>query len=676
MSEDIFPVPTSYRPSNVPCYTCAHCGKVNPERPSNSRQMDGPAGKRRKGNNFAQHIRKFSLGNGQSDLVQEYLIWKESGKMLGTLVALAVSRMTSLETFIWDMPTGILRDVWLALSSLGDCLPGEDPRFEKIWVRWHDNKCMQSPAGIQNGGGALHSVPHVTAATSSITTSIASATQAQNVPVSTARASDDLLAMSYHNIEHPNLSILQPLKSITVLNIDEPAYLDELSVLIHRSLRRLRELRIGLASLRHTKNWYNTQQQLTNPTGVTAVGVGQYLASGGALGLAMNKLYDCRRRASAPKDTSENVNPSKQVDAELMADSPSNMTPSLPQHMHSGESVHESSDDYPNDQVHQTAGANDPLSLPLALVTTVAEQGHSSNMAPSPSRSSLPLGTSASCRTNSIASLPTATVFAAKKHSKSEKLHLEVLELEKIPLNVQVLQKTIDWTVLTSLTLLNCEPDEELWKALRRTYTPRTEKGAHPVPSSALRRSSSTPLVRSPSTMSAEYRLRLKKIHTNNVSPALITFLKETLAPNSLEWLFLQDGGATNSAVTVESIFRGPLRHHRSSLKKLLIDSGCRKSADSARNSKSKRWMLNRDILSYVSSGKMACLQELGMVIDYKDWVRLWRPLLITLTTFSALFPTKTTPDPAPSIFVHPLCGRSCAWSGSGIRYGARIADC
>ena len=52
---------------------------------------------------FSQYTRKFSLGNGPSDWVQEYLITKEGGKMLGTLVALTVARMPNLETFIWDV---------------------------------------------------------------------------------------------------------------------------------------------------------------------------------------------------------------------------------------------------------------------------------------------------------------------------------------------------------------------------------------------------------------------------------------------------------------------------------------------------------------------------------------------------------------------------------------------
>ncbi|KAG9826706.1 hypothetical protein KCU77_g14654, partial [Aureobasidium melanogenum] len=76
--------------------------------------------RRRRGNHFASFTKKFSLGNGPSEWVQDYLITKEGGKMLGTLVALAVARMRSLESFTWDMPTGVLSAVWDALSSLAD----------------------------------------------------------------------------------------------------------------------------------------------------------------------------------------------------------------------------------------------------------------------------------------------------------------------------------------------------------------------------------------------------------------------------------------------------------------------------------------------------------------------------------------------------------------------------
>lgn len=67
------------------------------------------------------------------------MINKESGKMLGTLVALAVAKMVNLETFIWDMPTGVLAEIFLALASLPDNFESGECHLERVWVRWHDN---------------------------------------------------------------------------------------------------------------------------------------------------------------------------------------------------------------------------------------------------------------------------------------------------------------------------------------------------------------------------------------------------------------------------------------------------------------------------------------------------------------------------------------------------------
>ena len=55
----------------------------------------------RRGNYYADYTKKFSLGNGPPDWVQEYMVFRESGKMLGTLVAIAIARMRNLESFIW-----------------------------------------------------------------------------------------------------------------------------------------------------------------------------------------------------------------------------------------------------------------------------------------------------------------------------------------------------------------------------------------------------------------------------------------------------------------------------------------------------------------------------------------------------------------------------------------------
>lgn len=163
------------------------------------------------------------------------------------------------------------------------------------------------------------------------------------------------------------------------------------------------------------------------------------------------------------------------------------------------------------------------------------------------------------------------------------------------------------------MTLLHCSNHEQLWKILRRTYTPRPPYPGSPSSSKAYKASY---------TLRSEYQLNLKRIHTNTVSPSLITFLKETLAPNSLEVLFLQEGRSYSSTVTVDAIYKGPLRRHRGSLKKLMIDSG-EKSPDghTTNSSRWRRWMLNREILTYITSGRMNSLRELAVSIDYKDWV-------------------------------------------------------
>jgi hypothetical protein len=94
----------------------------------------------------ASYTKKFSLGNGPNDWVAEYMITKESGKMLGTLVALALRKMVNLETFVWDMPTGVLSEIFMSLDSLRDHYPQGECRLERVWVRWHDNKDTSSPS--------------------------------------------------------------------------------------------------------------------------------------------------------------------------------------------------------------------------------------------------------------------------------------------------------------------------------------------------------------------------------------------------------------------------------------------------------------------------------------------------------------------------------------------------
>jgi hypothetical protein len=207
------------------------------------------------------------------------------------------------------------------------------------------------------------------------------------------------------------------------------------------------------------------------------------------------------------------------------------------------------------------------------------------------------------------------TPQAASEERLNGRLKLEVLELERVPLSVSVLRRAFDWSILSTLTLLHCSNHEQLWKVLRRQYTPRSAYPGSPSASKAYKASY---------TLRNEYQLNLKRIHTNTVSPSLISFLKETLAPNSLEVLFLQEGRSYSSTVTVDAIYRGPMRRHRSSLKKLMIDSG-EKGPDghTTTSSRWRRWMLNREILTFITSGRMNNLRELAVSIDYKDWVKI-----------------------------------------------------
>lgn len=180
--------------------------------------------------------------------------------------------------------------------------------------------------------------------------------------------------------------------------------------------------------------------------------------------------------------------------------------------------------------------------------------------------------------------------------------------------------------MLISLTILDCKQHENLWRILRRQYQPQVSPSATLSMSSLIRESISTNSPRGISNVPLEYRLNLKKIHTDCVSAALIAFLKETLAPNTLEVLFLQDRRSQANTVTIDAIFKGPIKRHRSSLQKLMLDSSTKipRGPNSANeNTNWRNWMLNREVMSFITSGRMSNLKELSVVIEYKDWVRI-----------------------------------------------------
>lgn len=630
---------------------CTNCGTRN--------VLGGrEGGHRRLGNHYPQFTRKFSLGNGPSDWVQEYMITKESGKMLGTLVALAVARMVNLETFIWDMPTGVLRDVWLALSSLQDkSLPGEC-RLERVLVRWHDNSAVEPgqtpPAGSTANATTL--TPHNPAFMSTLTdvglqvpTSSLPTIQVGNQMNQTTTSTDGT-----NRVEYPTLSVLPPLKSLSVLDVDELAYLDEMSILIARSKDRLRELRVGISKKAQNKvfvyAWDGPELKQVDhdakwPGTPNAIGE---MRLGGVLGILLGRVFDIRRKSKVSSHVKADVsNPVAGPAAQSLPDIASGETANILNfHSHSDPPLDPTIFQPSSDQEVPTSEFPAPLlTSPLSIDTTV---DNTAGTAPSSSEDgsfppippdSDPIEPQHLHHLTSVFAQPrlpekaTQPAPPARTPSKERpalegKLRLQILELERVPLSIHVLQKAFDWTVITSLTILDCAYHENLWRMLRRQFQPQVPPKSALTTSSIIRhRVSSGSATKVIPSVALEYQLNLKKIHTDFATPALIAFLKETLAPNTLEVLFLQDRRKNSaSTVSINDIYRGPLRRHRKSLKKLLIDSSDKIPKGPASSNDSTRWrtwMLNYEVLSYITSGNMSNLRELSVAIEYKDWVSL-----------------------------------------------------
>jgi hypothetical protein len=534
--------------------------------------------------------------------------------MLGTLVALAVARMINLETFVWDMPTGVLRDVWLALSSLGDRTDGDECRLDRLWIRWHDNT-IDAPAPPPAPPMILNNMPAPPGTTHP------SGVGAVQAPVVVPSHYTANIPAAIDRVEHPTFSVIPPLKSLSVLDIDELPYLDEMSILIARSQRKLRELRVGIAPHAQQRDWVTAwegdgiQQVDYNSTSTAGSSISEKRL-GGVLGILVGRVHNMRQTEEASARllmAMGGTGSVAQLDgATLGKVEASGALPIVPQHVH-----HDRDSEVP--ETHQEPNldttAQEGVSLLGETQPTIPEhvaQDGSENAAAIPfhfTHKLLPYRTDASIGCDESKATESAEPIL------NGVLRLEVLELERVPLSVPVLLKAFDWTLLTTLTLLHCNNHEQLWKSLRRTYTPRS-----PYPAGSP--SSSSKAYKASYTLRTEYGLSLKKVHTNAVSPALISFLKETLAPNTLEVLFLQEGRSYSSTVTVDAIYRGPLRRHRGSLKKLMIDSS-EKGPDghATTSSRWRRWMLNREIITFISSGRMNGLRELAVSIDYKDWV-------------------------------------------------------
>lgn len=681
MAEEIFGEAPGQRPDGQNRFNAGMKGKAS-----------DTAIRRRRGNHYAQFTKKFSLGNGPTDWVQEYLISKEGGKMLGTLVALAVARMRSLETFVWDMPTGILRDVWLALSSLSDRDDDRPCRLEKVWVRWHDNSSGESTSPVPPPPPTyqMHTFPP------------GNLTAAPSMPQATATAHPAAL----DRVERPSFSVLPPLKSLSVLDIDEIAYLDEMAVLIGRSLDKLRELRVGIARHAVARDFVTCwdgegleQVDHESPT-VASSTIGERRL-GGVLGVLTGFVSDMRKpkktlsrrnrkRSRRPSlDLSPNAPPPPQantpaptttesdvpIEASGALPSLTSLRDMLPDISTARPSIEPGPSALSPSLLRPDAVDSDPLvemcshaSSPMRTPSLQPDDGQASPglVVQSPLSPSYPVEHQEPPSEEQQAADGLDSDFEHHEYL-DHTLKLENLELERIPLSIPVLQRALDWAHLTSLTLLHCGFHEQLWKTLRRTFAPIPKSPVYP---SARRTPSSTPRKGGKSTMppdvEMEYRLKLKKIHTNTVSPALIAFLKETLAPNSLETLFLQETRSYSSPVSVDHIYKGPLRRHRASLKRILIDSS-EKGIDGqpVSSSRWRRWMVGREILAFMTSGKMPVLRELGVALDYRDWVSRYHSLNLPtdlLTPCQALLPPSPAFSAASPLHLYPFPGRPRPW--------------
>ncbi|KAK0612922.1 hypothetical protein B0T17DRAFT_593175 [Bombardia bombarda] len=543
------------------------------------------------GNDYAKYTKKFSLGNGPEDWVNEYKITKESGKMLGTMVSLAVAKMKNLEAFVWDMPTGVLSDIFMALSSLGD-QPDNNCKLSRVWIRWHENiehlaGSSSSAIPIPMGGGAAAVVP-----LGSQLTPIG----IMLPPNGTHPIPRPAYSYSENYCEYPTFSVLPPLKSLTVLDIDELAYLDEMAVLIERSKDTLQELRVGIAARSTHKDFVQTWdgaglKQIDHAAkwpGESTIGERRL---GGILGVLVGKVYDIRKRPLLSR-VKDKITPDNSADPEPST-LPTTPIPTSPQ----------AEGDHP---ATPTGG------VPSSLQTTDvnADQTVSSEVSSQANLLKKPQSLSKEDQTG--------TVNGEARKRLEGKLKLQSLELERVPLSLQVCRNAIDWSTLTSLTLLDCAQHETLWKILRKQFQP-TPLG----PGYGISTSSSKP---PPPNTPLQYHLALKQIHTDFTTPTLISFIKETLAPNTLEVLFLQDRTRPNQPypLPLDMILKGPLKRHRLSLRKLLLDSSAKLPAQGSLivgdSGRWRNWTLTTEVLTYITSGRMPNLKELAVSLDYKDW--------------------------------------------------------
>ena len=529
--------------------------------------------------------------------------------------------MYNLETFVWDMPTGIVRDVWLALASLGRGRNGQDCRLERVWIRWHDNS--DAPPALSLAHPLSGNLPPIHAA------------YTLNANTATAISQQPSFSLpSYPRIDCRTFSILPPLKSLSVLDIDELPYAEELSVLIERSLPKLRELRIGIARHAAYDVWVRPAEDAAEDAPPVGNIPHQLSRPGGILGLLTSRIGQDTSRLTGYSESAMRAKP-RPIQAETVV--ASNFPPELPQSSCSKIAGTNSGRPDAVPSLNNLAASQEELASSFSEQRL--EERTPSKASPTPSTKDLPGSDPSSvCDDSNTSKEGLQPTFSSQGSSDDQsrptissadnvlpKLGLEVLELERVPLSIPVLMKVIDWSRIMCLTILGCRNHEQLWRILHQKFTPPIHSHG-PSPRAGSSNSSLKITIDNltpcpTSSACREYALRLRRIHTDAVPGALISVIKETLPPDSLEWLFLQDVPQHKSNVSVDTIFRKAVLRHRGSLKKLLIDSRAYMGENMPEaNLAWKKWMANREVLTFITSGKLPVLRELGISIDYKDW--------------------------------------------------------
>jgi len=525
----------------------------------------------RRGNDYAHYVRFFSLGDGPREFIEDYLPTKESGKMLGTLVALAVARMINLQSFIWDMPTGIVSDIWTALASLGDFDVPQDCVLEHVHIRWHNNSKLP-------GNKSPPSSP---------------TPDPNSFPEAVNATADDAAKLGAHvnRVERPTFSMLPPVTNLAVLNIDELAYLDEMSILIGRSSHRLRKLRVGLAKHASGADWTGAWrseelQQLPSSSADSLKGTSMYERRlGGPLGVLVAHVCDMKsdsalERQQKDRDRLKTTGPvckeSPPITKLIISDA---------------------------EKVPATPDVFGPVHNPASRMVKDTE--------------------------------PVAGF-----------LNIEVIELERVPISAAVLSTAFDLTRLTDVVVYSCPDHEHLWQLLQSKYSP----GSIKTPEFSLTDHS---LLKTTSRLAhsferSEYSLNIKKIATDAVSQQLLTFVSNALPRDSLEAVFLQQTKYYSSKITMASIFSTFVKRHRASLRYLSLDSSHRDPKSSMHNNERKQWAVNREHITFLTSGKMPRLRELAIVLEFKDW-HYFLQGLPRLTTLRSLHILHILKDGLPS---------------------------